>query len=105
MSKEEKKQLLNDGDGEMKKQNGLSEGSKLKETMIILAILFINMLGLCVDTMPMTFFNYEAKQRGLMEYQTGIIIGCYDFGRLMAGLVCPLIVSTTKFTFLKNYVY
>ena len=48
---------------------------------------------LVVDMMPLTFFTYEAKKRGLLDYQTGIVIGCYDFGRLISGPLCASVVS------------
>lgn len=93
MSTEEKIQLLNHNQNESMAKDGLSAGSKLKETLLIIAILFNLTLIHCVDTMPLSFFNYEAKKRGLKDYQTGIIMGCYDFGRIIAAPVAPLIVS------------
>lgn len=94
MSTEEKQQLLNAEEKKgLEPSHSLGNGSKMNETMLIFAMLFINVLVVCVDTMPETFFNYEAKRRGLKEYQNGIVIGCYDFGRLIAGPVCPFMVS------------
>ena len=71
----------------------IGASAKCKETCVILVILFSNMVGLVVDMMPLTFFTYEAKKRGLLEYQTGIVIGCYDFGRLISGPLCASMVS------------
>lgn len=93
MSKEEKRELLTQEHNEIVTQDGLASGSKPKETLLIIAILFNLTLIHCVDTMPLSFFNYEAKKRGLKDYQTGIIMGCYDFGRIIAAPVAPLIVS------------
>ena len=72
---------------------GLGASTKCQETLIILVILSVNMLGLIVDMLPITFFTYEAKKRGLAEYQTGIVFGCYDFGRLLSGPLCASVVS------------
>ena len=55
------------------------------------------MLGLCVDMLPVTFFAYVAGKRGLAEYQSGIILGCYDFGRLISGPLCANAVSNDGF--------
>ena len=55
------------------------------------------MLGLCVDMLPVTFFAYVAGKRGLAEYQSGIILGCYDFGRLISGPLCANVVSNDGF--------
>ena len=95
MTSEDQLPLLNEIDRKQTKENslGLGASSKWKETCIILVILFSNMLGLVVDMMPLTFFTYEAKKRGLLEYQTGIVIGCYDFGRLISGPLCASVVS------------
>lgn len=95
MTSEDQLPLLNETDRKRTKENSLGSGasSKWKETFIILVILFSNMLGLVVDMMPLTFFTYEAKKRGLLEYQTGIVIGCYDFGRLISGPLCASMVS------------
>ena len=78
---------------ESTKKIGLGGGSKCREAFIILIILFINMLGLCVDMLPVTFFAYVAGKRRLAEYQTGIILGCYDFGRLVSGPFCVNVVN------------
>lgn len=83
METEEREQILNNEDEQTAQRRGLATGSNMKETMIILSILSINVLGLCVDMMPVSFVNHEAKLRGLKEYQSGIMMGCYDFGRLI----------------------
>ena len=95
MKTEDLQPLLDNKDGRNAKgaSFGLGASTKCKETLIILVILSVNMLGLIVDMMPITFFTYEAKKRGLAEYQTGIVLGCYDFGRLISGPLCASVVS------------
>ena len=95
MKTEDQQPLLDNKDGRNARgaSFGLGASTKCKETLIILVILSVNMLGLIVDMMPITFFTYEAKKRGLAEYQTGIVLGCYDFGRLISGPLCASVVS------------
>ena len=36
-------------------------------------------------------------KRGLVEYQSGIILGCYDFRQLISGPLCANVVSNEEF--------
>lgn len=71
--------------------------SKLRETIIILTILFIQLLCLITDFMPASFLSYEIKQRGLTELHAGIIIGVYDLARFLFSPFCTAVVSIFVF--------
>lgn len=74
---------------------GFNAKSKLQETGFIMLLLIISAISLCIDLIPLPFFTHEAKKRGLVEVEAGIILSCYDVARFIAAPLSPMIVSIT----------
>lgn len=103
-SNHELKDVKLDGDEESTSQRsqeqsgGLGIESKLKETGIIILMLAVIFIGLSIDLLPVPFLNQEAKLRGLVEYQTGIILGSFDLAKFLFALCCTDVVSINLLT-------